>query len=60
MTYEEIESWAKKYDLSWKEIYELDSEYQSLLLIDKELGDALKEGKKSRRGPSYDINDQNH
>ena len=28
--------WARKYDLSWKEIYELDSEFQSLVKIDQE------------------------
>lgn len=28
--------WARKYDLSWKEIYELDSEFQSLLKIERE------------------------
>ena len=27
LTYKDIEMWATKYDLSWKEIFELDSEF---------------------------------
>ncbi|CDW85058.1 UNKNOWN [Stylonychia lemnae] len=41
LTYKDIEMWSAKYDLSWKEIYELDSEFQSLLQIEKENKDKL-------------------
>ena len=55
MTYQEIEMWAKKYDLSWKEIYELDSEFQSLLTIEKETKEAmLKKVNEMRFNPNID------
>lgn len=47
--------WASKYDLSWKEIYELDSEFQSLLKIEHETKTAmLKVVNEMRFDPSID------
>eukprot|EP00347_Sterkiella_histriomuscorum_P008838 403343544 len=56
LTYKDIEMWASKYDLSWKEIFELDSEFQSLLKIEKETKEVLlKRVQEMRFDPSIDI-----
>lgn len=36
MTYKEVEKWAIKYKLKWKEIYSLDAKFQAMIQIEKE------------------------